>query len=305
MAQTTTADLIIPDVWADAVGPTILGRAVMVGLADVDDQLAGQPGETVIFPKFDYIGDADDLTEGVAMGTTALTMSDSRATIKEAGKALELTDSATLSALGNPNSQAQIQLGLAVARKIDKDLRAAAEYTSAAIGIPSDSDYQAATAPLDIATVGPLSWNVLTQATALWGDEYDPAEVAGLVIHSAQHQQLLNDANFLSADKFGEGAVIQRGQIGRIGQMPVFVSDRATVIVDNDGVTAGNQPGVKALLIRKGALALKYKRRPIVETDRDILKRTNVITTNVHYATKRIDDRGVVVISTSSDLVTA
>ena len=43
----------------------------------------------------------------------------------------------------------------------------------------------------------------------------------------------------------------------------------------------------------RGALGALYKRRPIVERDRDILKRTNVITTNVHYAVKRLSDRGV------------
>lgn len=295
---TTTADLIIPEVWADAVAPTILGRAVMVQLADTDDKLVGQPGETVIFPKFDYIGDADDLTEGVAMDTTKLSMSDSRATIKEAGKAVELTDSATLAAIGNPNSQAQTQLALSVARKIDKDLRTAAEYEHVNGG---GGDEEASTAPLKLSVNGPLSWNVLTQGFALWGDEYDPSEVAGIVIHSAQHQQLLNDPNFLSADKFGPGAVILRGQVGSIGLIKVFVSDRATAVADVDP-GAGVVPGVKALLIRKSSLALKYKRRPIVETDRDILKRTNIITTNVHYAAKRVDDRGIVVITTSAAL---
>lgn len=295
---TTTADLIIPDVWADAVAPVILGKSVMIQLADVDDQLVGQPGETVIFPKFDYIGDAVDLTEGVAMDTTKLSMTDSRATIKEVGKAVELTDSATLAAIGNPKSQAQTQLALAVARKIDADLRVAAERIVTGSSDPEDPN----TSPLVLAVTGALSWNVLTQGLALLGDEYDPDEIAGIVIHSVQHQQLLNDPNFLSADKFGPGAVIQRGQVGVIGRMAVFVSDRATAVTDVDSGTGGNQAGYKALIIRKGALALKYKRRPIVETDRDILKRTNIITTNVHYAVKRIDDRGVIVITTKAAL---
>jgi N4-gp56 family major capsid protein len=298
---TTTANLIVPDVWADAVGPTILGKSVMVALADVDDQLVGQPGDSVTFPKWNYIGDADDLTEAVAMDTTQMSMTDSKATIKEAGKAVELSDNATLNALGNPNAQARVQLALAVARKIDKDLRAAAEYEHVNGGA---GDEEASTAPLKFTTAGRLSWNALTQAFALWGDEYDPSEVAGIVIHSAQSQQLMNDPNFIDSTKFGQGAVLLRGQIGSIGTIPVIVSDRATTVADVDAGTAGNQAGVKALLIRKGALALKYKRRPIVETDRDILKRTNIVTTNVHYATKRVDDRGVIVLTTSSALVT-
>jgi len=296
---TTTADLIIPEVWADAVGPHILGKAVMAPLVDVDDQLVGQPGDSVTFPKFGYIGDAEDLTEGVAMEADALSMTDTKATIKEVGKAVKLTDSATLSALGNPRSQAQTQIALSVSRKIDADLIAAAVYTHTNGG---GGDEEATTAPLTLAVTTGLSWNVLTKAFVLLGDDYDPAEVAAIVVHSKQHAQLLNDANFLSADKFGAGAVLLRGQIGSIGTMPVVISDRVPAVTDVDGGTTGNQAGHKALVILKGALALKYKRRPLVETDRDIMARINYITTNAHYAVKRVNDLGVIAITVADVL---
>lgn len=292
MATTTTADLIIPEIWADAVAPKILGRAVMTQLATVDNDLAGQPGDTIIFPKWAYIGDADDLTENVAMDTTALAMTDSRATIKEAGKAVELTDTATLTALGQPDSQVQTQLALSVARKIDSDLRKAAEVTET----QEDSKGVSHTyAPLKVATTADrLSWAALVAGFALLGDEYDPSNIGGLVVHSAQYASLLLDPDFISADKFGAGSVLLRGQIGAIGTIPVFISDRTTK------TGTGADTVYNALLILKGALALKYKRQPIVEKDRDVLKRTNIVTTNVHYAVKRVDDRGVIVIPTKA-----
>lgn len=299
---TTKGDLIVPEVWADAVGPTILGKTVMAPLADQDDTLVGQPGDSVTFPKFGYIGDAEDLQEGVAMETDKLVATDTKATIKEVGKAVELTDSATLSALGNPNSQARVQIALSVARKVDADLITAAQYTHTNGG---GGDEEPTTAPLSLNVLTPLSWNVLTRAFALWGDEYDPDEVAAIVVRSEQNIQLMNDANFLSADKFGAGAVLLRGQVGAIGRIPVIVSDRLPTVADIDAGTEGNQPGARALLIRKGALALKHKRRPIVETDRDILRRTNIITTNAHYAVKRVDDRGVIVLTTSAVIPTS
>lgn len=282
-ALTTAADLIVPEVWGDAVMTTALTKAVMVGLSTTDDTLVGQPGDTIHFPKFAYIGDADDLTEGVAMDTTALSMTDSEASIKEAGKAIELTDTAVLTALGNPQDNARNQLGLSIARKLDADLRSAAEDTSV-------------TSPLSYQTGDVFSWAVFTAALATMGDEYDPAELAGIVLHSTQHVALLNDANFLSADKVGGDAVMRRGFVGNIGSVPVFVSDRATAVTDAAG-DSSNVAGHDVLIIRQGALALSYKRRAIVETDRDILKRTNLITTNVHYAAHRIDDSGIIVVS--------
>lgn len=291
MASETTkaSDLIVPEIWGDAVMTTVQGKAVMLPLVDTDDELVGQPGDSVEFPKFDYIGDADDLVEGVAMETTKLTMSTSRATIKEAGKAIELTDTAVLTAIGKPNDQARNQLALSISRKIDKDIRSAAEYTHVNAGV---EDAEATTAPLSVDVDGSFGWSAYTAGTALFGDEYDPSEIAGIVIHSTQHTALLNDPVFQSSDKFGANAVILRGQVGSLGTVPVFISDRTTVT----GLPGAEQ--YAALIIRKGAIQLKYKRRPLVESDRDILKRTNIITTTVHYAVKRVDDRGVIVVRT-------
>jgi N4-gp56 family major capsid protein len=295
MAQTKASDLIVPEVWGDAVMERVVGNTVLLPLVDVDDTLVGQPGDTVHFPKFAYIGDADDLVEGVAMTPVKLSMTDSYAVVKEAGKAIELTDSAIVNALGRPNDQARNQLALSISRKLDADIRSAAEYEHTNTGA---SDPEATTAPLKISHAGPFSWAAYVKGVALLGDEYDPAELGGIIVHSSQHVDLLNDEKFISSDSMGPNSVITRGMVGAIGTVSVFVSDRATAVVDADGATAGNQAGRRALIVRQGALALKYKRRPIVESDRDILTRTNLITTNVHYAVKRVDDRGVVVITT-------
>lgn len=290
---TTAADLIQPEVWGPAVMETVLKKAVLAPLTVQDNRLVGQPGETVHFPQFGYIGDAEDQTENVAMETDKLAMTDGVTTIKEVGKAVEITDRAILTSIGSPLDQARNQLGLSIARKLDTDIRAAAEVVVAASG-----DYRASSPLVVPDAAGKLSWARITAGIAMFGDEWDPSEMAGIVIHSKQHVDLMNDANFLSVDKFGQNATILRGQVGAIATVPVFVSDRATVITDIDSGTAGNQAGYKALIIKNNALSVLYKRQPLVETDRDILKRNTVITVNAHYAVKRIDDRGVVVLPT-------
>lgn len=295
MASETTlsTDLIIPEVFGDTIGPEIIGQLVMAAVAETDDTLAGRPGDEVTFVRWNYTGRAPILTEGVPMETKKLTTSSAKARIKEAGDAIEITDTAILTALGQPVSIARQNLALAIADRIDFELRQAAELTETVDG----TTY----APLAVpAADEPLSWNRLTAGFALLGDRFDPRTLS-LIVSSTQHIQLMRDDDFQSADKFGPDAVLRTGQVGAVGRIPVFVSDRATAITDVDSGTVGDQPGQRALLIRRGAVALKYKRRPVVETGRDILKRTDVLTTNVHFAAKRVDDKGVVIIPTNAE----
>lgn len=276
--KTTSAQMIVPDVWADMVQAKFKGAMILGTLATEDNTLEGKPGDTVSFPKWTALGEAEDLTEGTPMTPEQLgTDPGNSATIKEAGKAVELTDKSRLVAFGDPYAETQRQLGVLIARKIDTDLRLAAE----AAGVVTVD-----------ASTEPLSWDVMVSGIEKFGDEWDPDNMAGLVIHSTQRAALLRDPNFISADKLGAGAVIPRGVIGQAGGVNILVSNRLTT------AGTGADTTYNALLLRRGSLGLLYKRRPIVETDRDILARTTVVTTNVHYATHRLDDEGVVVLKT-------
>ncbi|MFF2135547.1 N4-gp56 family major capsid protein [Streptomyces sp. NPDC058193] len=276
--KTTSAQMIVPDVWADMVQAKFKGAMILGTLATEDNTLEGKPGDTVSFPKWTALGEAEDLTEGTPMTPEQLgTDPGNSATIKEAGKAVELTDKSRLVAFGDPYAETQRQLGVLIARKIDTDLRLAAEAPGV---ITVDASTEA------------LSWDVMVSGIEKFGDEWDPDNMAGLVIHSTQRAALLRDPNFISADKLGAGAVIPRGVIGQAGGVNILVSNRLTT------AGTGADTTYNALLLRRGSLGLLYKRRPIVETDRDILARTTVVTTNVHYATHRLDDEGVVVLKT-------
>lgn len=292
MATILSTDLFIPDVFADFIAPIIEKKLILAPLATVNPILEGQPGDEITTSRWNYSGRADELTENVPITLRKLSMSQTSYRIKEAGLGFEITDTATLTALGNPDSAITQNLALGIADKVDFDLRTAAELTETV----GTTTY----APLAVPAANkPLSWARLVRGFGLLGDGYDPSSLS-LLISSAQHMQLMVDPLFVSSQTFGEGAVIVRGFVGRIGQIPVFVSDRATDIADVDSVTAGNQAGHRALLIKSGALELSYKRRPLVEKDRDILSRKDVAVATVHYGVKRVDDKGVVIIPTNS-----
>src|SRR5690606_40496121 len=73
-------------------------------------------------------------TEGTPMNTTAMSTDAATATIKEAGKAVEITDRARLIALGDPEAEARRQFGVLASRKDDADLIAQAQADETAQG---------------------------------------------------------------------------------------------------------------------------------------------------------------------------
>ncbi|MFE6683934.1 hypothetical protein [Streptomyces sp. NPDC057729] len=136
MAETKASNLIVPEVWGDMSQAKFTGAVRVGGSPAVltDDTLTGQPGDTINFPKWGALGELDDLTEAVAMGTTVMGQTSSKATIKEAGKAVEISDNAMLNALGDPRTEAQRQFGILAARKVDAALIAQAQANETAQG---------------------------------------------------------------------------------------------------------------------------------------------------------------------------
>jgi len=279
MAQTTASAMIVPEVWGDMAQAQFTGAVRVGGSSAVieDSTLEGAPGDTIHFPKWGALGELDTLTETTAMTPVAMSTSDATATIKEVGKAVEITDKARLTSLGDPEAEARRQFGILAARRVDADLIAQAQADETAQG--GGTPYAFTTA----ATKTKFTWlDAMVPAIGQFGDEWEPSDFAGLYINSVQLGEAMADPQFVDASKLGSGeSAAVTGSIGRIGGVSVFVTNR---------VTAG-----KFLLMKTGSLGLLYKRRPLVESDRDILARSNVITTTLHYAVKRLSDKGVCV----------
>jgi hypothetical protein len=228
--------------------------------SSVYDDLEGVPGDTLHFPKFNALTDAADVAENEDLPIERLTTADDTATIKEAGKAVEITDKSILVGMGDPVAEAARQLGIVVARKIDADLQAA---------LLAETDARDET--FSLAGFGVDDMWALRD---LFGEDgADPSLFSGYILNSARHSNIRSSDDFNSADKVGQGnQVLVKGYVGSFGGVPVIVSDR--------------MPAANVVLLKGNPLGLAYKRRPIVEADRDILARTNLITTNVHYGTK-------------------
>lgn len=265
MTQTKLSNLINPEVMGDMISAQLPKAIKFAPLAKLDTTLVGQPGNTITVPKFAYIGDAEDVAEGVAMGTTVLTASSTTATVKKAGKAVEITDESVLSGYGDPIGEANGQLSKSIAAKLDNDC-------VTALGT--------ATLTYD-GSAGVIGYTGIVDAIDKFQEEDYEAKV--IFVHPSQITQLRKDADFKDINKYPL-QTIMTGVIGEIAGCQVIPSKK----VPADSTVYTNY------IVKAGALTIYMKRNVDVETDRDILAKTTVISADEHFVAVLSDDSKVV-----------
>lgn len=284
MANQTTkiADLINPQVMADMISAKIQKKIVVAPFAKIDSTLVGVPGNTITVPKYGYIGDAEDVAEGVAAGTVKLSTSSTTVTVKKAMKAVELTDEAILSGYGNPVGETNNQLAKAIAAKVDNDAMDA---------------LQEATLIYDGSTAG-ISYNAIVDAVDLFDEEVNSEKV--MFINPKQVTVLRKDANFISADKY-TGRVILTGEIGMIANCRIVPSKKVPVVKvgDSTKVDCYACPIVKLNNDAEteddaAALTIYLKKDTSVETERNTLARLTDVSVDKHYAAALTNESKVV-----------
>lgn len=204
---TKLADLINPEVMADMISGKIPKKIVVAPFAKVDTTLQGVAGDTVTVPQYAYIGDAEDIAEGVAVEAVKLTASTTSVKVKKAMKAVELTDESVLSGYGNPVGQSNEQLAKSIASKVDADAMEALK------GAQLHYDGSASV----------IKYAGIIDAIDLFNEEVNTEKV--MFVHPKQVTQLRKDADFISADKY-TGNVVMSGEIGMIANTRIVPSKR-------------------------------------------------------------------------------
>ena len=283
MAANTTvlADLINPEVMADMISGKIKQKIVVTPFAKIDTTLEGKAGDTITVPQYAYIGDAEDVAEGVEAGTVKLTATTTKATVKKAMKAVELTDEAVLSGYGNPVGEANTQLAKSVAAKMDVDAMAA---------------LQTAQLKYTPATLATISYTGIVDACDLFDEEVESNKV--MFIHPSQRGALRKDANFLAADKVASELMVT-GAIGKVAGCEIVCSKKVPL---NAGKTGYICPIVKLQNDTDTeddthALTIYMKRGVNVETQRQSLARKTDISVDELYTAALSNSAKVVLAS--------
>ena len=271
MAVTTTSNVIIPEVLAAMISAEIPGQLALAGsdAVTVLDNLKGGPGNAIKIPRWGTIGDFTEVAEGNAMPVVNIAATAATATVKKFARGVEVTDEALLASYDDPLKEVARQFARYAARAADRELITAAEASTLL--------HTASTT---------ITLNDIIDAIGKWNDA--SVNISGLVVHSKVYRDLIKLAEFKTLTQKAD-QVIEKGVVGMVYGVPIRVSDAITTV-------AGSPNTYRNLLLKKGALGLWYQRNMNVETERDTIKRTTVITADSIFATAMFQDNPLPVV---------
>ncbi|MGM0169838.1 hypothetical protein IGI39_003999 [Enterococcus sp. AZ135] len=271
MAQnelTMLKNLVDPEVLAPMISAQLPEAIKFSGIAPVDTTLQGQPGSTITVPKYKYIGDAVDVAEGAAIDYSLLETETAKWSIKKAGKGVKLTDESVLSGYGNPVGEAQSQVRMSIASKVDNDILEVANTATLVVNHAIDLDL-----------IDQIE-NTFTDAPdAIEGEQTDSVGVLFLSYKDAAKLRKLAGQNWTRASQLGDKILVS----GAFGELLGWEIVRSKKIKDNEGIA-----------VKTGALKTFLKRSLLAESERDIDHKLTKFNADQHYVVALVDETRIV-----------
>ena len=250
---TYLSDLFNPQVVGDRINKKLWDYVRFSPLARIDNTLEGRPGNTITLPYYNKSITAQVTNEGQDIVLSKLTESTTTVTIKKIAAGCQITDEALLSAYGNPMDEAIDQIARAIADAVDNDMLAV---------MAAGADASMTTA------AGAFTANGVAEALTLFGEDIDGDKV--LLVNPASYEVLRKATGWIAGTDVAANLVI-RGTVGMIYGCQVVVSNK---------LTSANC----AYIVKPGVLAVYNKRELLVESDRDIINKSTVITADKYFA---------------------
>ncbi len=247
---TKLVNLFNPQVVGDMIDKKLVDAIRFSPLATVDTTLVGRPGSKLTLPSYAYIGDASVVGEGEDIPVAQLTQSTAEVEIHKIGKGVQITDESVLSGYGNPEEEAVAQILTALASQADKEMLAVLE------GIGEAMTHTGAAV---------LTADNVADALVKFGEDIDGDKV--LLCNAEDYNAIRKANDWVPASEIAANMVI-RGSVGMVHGCQVVISNKLD--------------GKPAFIVKPGALRLILKRDTLVETDRDIVNKSTVITADKH-----------------------
>lgn len=275
----TTGAVFIPEVWAKDIQENRRNKLVALKLIDhqFESQVLNQ-GDTVHITSIAPLT-ATAITPGNAITPTANTEVEQTLVIDQYyGVGVELQDMLKKQSAYELRKPYVSEISYALAKAIDSDILA--EWTNA------DTDHKQT-------AVANLTFNGIIDAHSLLDVDNVPQDGRALVVNALGLADLRKLAEFTMYDKTGKAGLVTNdadsdnpGLVGSIYGAPVYMTNQVTV--------AGGS--AKNLLLHRSAIAAAVQIKPEVEYDRDILKKTDIITGSALWGVKTVRPDHMVVL---------
>lgn len=268
MATTLKANLIIPEVIGSLVDTKLTNKMVFLPIADNDDTLVGNPGDTIKFPAYAYIGDAATVGENGQIVPVALAQTTTSATVAKSAKAVQITDEAVLSGYGNPQDEGATQIAKSIDSKIDNDILAALETVSAT---------------RQFGTQTGMSADNVADALTVFGEDEDG--IKAMFVAPADVATLRKDADYIKLGDMGQ-AMILSGAVGEIWGCQIIKTNK---------IAADTADGeFRRFIVQPGAIKMINKRGLLVEVEREAEYQRQTVYGTKHYTVYLYDESKVV-----------
>ena len=269
--------IIVPELYSQMTNEKVKGKYKIANMATVLGELSGDVGDTVTFPMFKALSDAELMEKGDKISTEELSQTSDSKKIMQYGKGVKVYDMDDLTALGKLIDQAQEKQATLFAKALDNEM-------------VKDIDKQALLKSSTLEAKA-ITEDELNAAMQLFGEQ-DNSDFAGIVINSLLVPSFYKMDGFVNATKTyvnGANGKIENGVIGYFrGSIPVVLADGNTY----DSTT--NE--CKTYIIKKGSLGVMPKRGLFIEASRDASTKSTDIYADMIFACGLIQKDGVVIV---------
>lgn len=269
MAVTKLENMIDPEVMGAMIQAELPQALKFTGIAQLDTTLQGRPGDEITVPSYKYIGDAVDVAEGTAIDYDLLETTTRKIGIKKAAKGVELTDESVLSGYGDPVGEAQRQVRMALASKIDNDVLAAA----------LEAPLTLANADIDMDLIDKIEATFVDAPDAIEGQTTDQMGTLFLSYKDAAKLRKAAADNWTRASQLGDNILVS----GAFGELLGWEIVRSKKVEDGQFVA-----------VKPGALKIYLKRELLAESARDIDHKQTKFNADQHYGVA-IDNDALIV----------
>lgn len=269
MSVTKLENMIDPEVMGAMIQAELPQALKFTGIAQLDTTLQGRPGDEITVPSYKYIGDAVDVAEGSAIDYDLLETTTRKIGIKKAAKGVELTDESVLSGYGDPVGEAQRQVRMALASKIDNDVLAAA----------LEAPLTLANADIDMDLIDKIEATFVDAPDAIEGQTTDQMGTLFLSYKDAAKLRKAAADNWTRASQLGDNILVS----GAFGELLGWEIVRSKKVEDGQFVA-----------VKPGALKIYLKRELLAESARDIDHKQTKFNADQHYGVA-IDNDALIV----------